>query len=258
MKFKSRAIFIVNVGSLFITLALLCYGCVGLSVEKPLPPEDVEENYLIENLEAKYSRHSKVAFLVTSYDFIKQQTQPFFLSTSDAPQNIYLDYHHSKAANDFDNAVGQKIQLFLKQECRISTFNLKDSGKFSSFAKSKSPQLLDIIEWLQSNTNIDLLLVFHYSLGEKGEARASMISPSIRSVGNYTFYGASWRTKIEKFSAYTFQTCLFDIKKSSRVMAYNYPGFVDPSAAVDALLICPAESGKKSETFYDVLSKIFE
>ena len=258
MKIKNHSFFIVNVWGLIMILGILCSGCVGLSVEKPLPPMDVEENYLIENPEIKYSRNSKIAFLVTSYDFIKQQNQPFFLSASDAPQNIYLDYHHSKEANDFDNAFSERIQLFLKQECNLSALNLKDSDKFTSFAKSSSPPLFDIIEWLRLNTKVDLLLIFHYSLGEKGEARASMILPSMRSLGNYTFYGASWRTKIVKFSAFTFQTCVFDIPKRVRVMAYNYPGFVEPSAAVDAFLTCPSESEPPPITFYDVLLKIFD
>jgi hypothetical protein len=258
MKIQIRSFFIVNFWGLVMMLGILCSGCVGLSVEKPLPPEGVQENYLIETPEIKYSRNSKVALLVTSYDFIKQQTQPFFLSTSDAPQNIFLDYHHSKEANEFDDAFGEKVQLFLKQECSLSTLDLKDNDKFSSFAKSSSLQLVDIIDWLRSNTNINLLLVFHYSLGEKGEARASMITPSITSFGNYTFYGASWRTKIKKFSAFTFQTCVFDIHKRTRVMAYNYPGFVNPSAAVDAFLICPSESEAPTKTFHDVLSKIFD
>jgi hypothetical protein len=117
---------------------------------------------------------------------------------------------------------------------------------------------LDIIEWLESNTNVDLLLVFHYSLGEKGEARASMIVPSITTFGNYTFYGASWRTTIEKFSAFTFQSCAFDIRKKARVMAYSFSGFVEPSAAVDAFLTCPSESEEASITFYDILSKLFD
>lgn len=226
-------------------LNILFSGCVGFSIKKPPPPEGVKENYLIENTAAGFSRNSKVAFLVTSYDFIKQQNQPFFLADRDAPEYIYLDYHHGKEDVAFDEAFRERIQLFLKEECSINAFDLKRNDKFSSFAKSASLQLSDIIAWLGSNTNIDLLLVFHYSLGEKGEAHS------------YMYVYVYWETNIEKFSAFTFQASAFDIQEKQRVMAYNFPAFVDPSAAVDVFITRAPELTENTKTFYEVLSLLF-
>lgn len=226
-------------------LNILFSGCVGFSIKKPPPPEGMKENYLIENTAAGFSRNSKVAFLVTSYDFIKQQNQPFFLADRDAPEYIYLDYHHGKEDVAFDEAFRERIQLFLKEECSINAFDLKRNDKFSSFAKSASLQLSDIIAWLGSNTNIDLLLVFHYSLGEKGEAHS------------YMYVYVYWETNIEKFSAFTFQASAFDIQEKQRVMAYNFPAFVDPSAAVDVFITRAPELTENTKTFYEVLSLLF-
>lgn len=236
-------------------LSILFSGCVGFSIKKPPPPKGVKKNYLIENTAAGFSRNSKVAFLVTSYDFIKQQSQPFFLAGRDVPEYIYLDYHHGKEDVAFDEAFRERIQLFLKKNCSVNALDLKRNDKFSLFTKSASLQLSDIIAWLGSNTNIDLLLVFHYSLGEKGEARASMIIPLFIAVVGPV--DVDWATKIEKFSAFTFQASAFDIQEKQRVMAYNFPAFVDPSAAVDVFITRAPELTENTKTFYEVLSKLF-
>jgi hypothetical protein len=246
---RTVSFFIVKAWSGIMMLSILFSGCVGFSIKKPPPPEGVKENYLIENREVRFPRKSKVAFLVTSYDFIKQQNQPFFLADRDAPEYIYLDYHHGKEDVAFDEAFRERIQLFLKEECSINAFDLKRNDKFSSFAKSASLQLSDIIAWLGSNTNIDLLLVFHYSLGEKGEAHTTR---RIR-----IFIDVDWTTKIEKFSAFTFQASAFDIQEKQRVMAYNFPAFVDPSAAVDVFITRAPEFTENTKTFYEVLSLLF-
>jgi hypothetical protein len=140
----------------------------------------------------------------------------------------------------------------------MKVWDLKPNDKFSTFAKSDSFQILDIITWMRSNTDIDFLIVLHYSLGEKGEARASMIIPFFIPVGNYALYGAHYKTKIEKYSAFTFQASVFDIQKKERIMSYNFPGFVNPDAAVDVFVTRTPDMKTKTKIFYEILSQLFD
>lgn len=255
MKFELDSHPNLTVLTVITVLGIYSFGCFGLSITKPSRPSGIKHNYLVETSETEFTPESKVAFLITSYDFIKQQDQPYFLSGSHTPENVYLDYRHSKDDRAYDEAFGQRVQLFLAKECNISALDLKTNPDFLSYAKSRSPQLSEIVEWLGQNTDLDLLLVFHYSVGEKGTARASRISPIIIPTGNYVLYGASWDTKIEKYSAFTFQACAFDIHRTVRIMAYNLPGFVEPSAAVDAFITSQSKSSR-AVPFHDVMLQI--
>jgi len=218
--------------SRILILSIFLSGCVGLSIEKTLP-KDAKENYLIGKNNVTFSKNAKIGLLLTSYDFIKQQTQSYFLTERDTPERIYLDYHYGKEAVVFDKFLREKIQLFFNKMYSMDVMDLKENNKFLNFVQSDSQQLADIITWIRLNTDIEYLLVFHYSLGEKGEVIASRIEPLYIPGGNYTLYSATYETKIVKFSAFTFQAAVFDIQRNERVIAYNFPVFVNPDAAVD-------------------------
>ena len=203
------------------------------------------------------SQNIKVALLVTSYDLIKQEDQPFFLALHDIPDRIFLDYHYGKEAIDFDYALRKKIQLFLNEKFSLDVADLKDNENFYTFSKSTALRLSDIIKWVVSNTNADLLLVFQYSLGEKGEARANNIMPIFIPAGNYIIYGAQYNTKIEKYSVFTFQSSTFDIKTAKRIMTYNFPEFVNPNAAVDVFASKHPNMTKDTKLFHEIFSRLF-
>ena len=242
--------------SRILILSIFLSGCVGLSIEKTLP-KDAKENYLIGKNNVTVSKNAKIGLLLTSYDFIKQQTQSYFLTERDTPERIYLDYHHGKEAVDFDKSLREKILLFFNKNFSINVLDLKENDKFLTFAQSDPHQLAGIITWIRLNTDIDFLLVFHYSLGEKGEVIASMINPYYIPAGNYALYGATYKTKIEKFSAFTFQASVFDIHRKEPVIFYNFPVFVNPDAAVDVFSTRTQHIKPKIKLFYEVLSEIF-
>lgn len=253
---KNRALsfYRVSICSGIIILNILLFGCTGLSIEKPTPPPGIKGNFLIEKPEAKYPLNTKVALLVTSYDFIKQQTQPFFLTEHHVPDYIFLDYHHGKEDVDFDKALREGIMLFLNKKGSLNAFDLKSDKQFCSFASSPSLQLSNIIEWLRSNTNIELLIVFHYSIGEKGQVRGI---PRLNKIGDFYSVGTAF-TWIETFSGFTFHASVFDIITKKRIIAYNLPIFVKPHAAVYSLYIDWPKQKKESQTFYEVLSAQFQ
>ena len=234
-----------------VAFCILLSGCVGFSIKKPSPPKGINENYLIENPDVKISQNSNFALLVTSYDFIKQQSQPFFLADHDVPEYIYLDYHHSADNIAFDEVFREKIQLFFKNECSVNILDMKTNKEFKYLAKSTSLQISEVIAWLKTNTNIDVLIVFHYSLGEKGEINPDMFLGAIAEA-----YYAFNATKIH--SAFTFQASAFDVHRKERIMAYNFPDFVDPKVAVDVFITKMPDMTAKTKTFYEVLSQIFD
>lgn len=259
---KNRAISFnrVSICCGLIILNILLLSCTGLSIEKPTSPPGIKGNFLVEKAEGKYPLSTKVALLVTSYDFIKQQSQPFFLTEHHVPDYIFLDYHHGKENVDFDKALREGIMLFLTKKCSLNAFDLKCDTHFCSFASSSSLHLSNIIEWLKSNTNANLLLVFHYSLGEKGEFHHFNVLNIMTVVGStannpYNIKTATW---IDRYTAFTFQASVFDIHTTKRVISYNFPIFVQPHAAIYSLYIdWPKKSGEL-QTFYEVLLSTFE
>ena len=243
-----------------IILNIFLPGCTGLSIEKPEPPAGIKGNFLVEKTEAKYPLSTKVALLVTSYDFIKQQTQPYFLTEEHVPDYIFLDYHHGKENVDFDKALREGIMLFLTKKCCLKVYDLKSDKQFCSFASASSLQLSNIMEWLKSNTDVELLIVFHYSLGEKGEFHHFNILNIMTVVGSaaenlYQIRTATW---IDRFAAFTFQASVFNIHTKKRIIGYNLPIFVKPHAALYSLDIDWPKQEKELQTFYEVLSATFE
>jgi hypothetical protein len=257
-KNRARSFCRVGICGGMIILNTLLVGCTGLSIEKPTSPPGIKGNFLIETPEAKYPLNTKVALLVTSYDFIKQQTQPFFITEQHVPDYIFLDYHHGKANVGFDKALRERLMLYLTKKLSLNVFDLKSDKQFCSFASSPSLQLSNIIEWLRSNTDMELFMAFHYSLGEKGQVRGI---PILSITGNQymQFYSvktaATW---IETFSGFTFQASVFDIITEKRIIAYNLPIFVKPHAAIYSLDIDWPKPKKELQTLCEVLSTAFE
>ena len=128
---------------------------------------------------------------------------------------------------------------------------MKTNNEFKYLAKSTSLQISEVIAWLKKNTNIDFLIVFHYSLGEKGEIHPDMFLGAIAEA-YYAFYA----TKIH--SAFTFQASAFDVHRKERIMAYNFPDFVDPKVAVDVFITKVPDMPAKTKTFYEILSQLFD
>ena len=239
-------------------LSFPVFSCVGHKIEKKF--ETIESNHFIDQSNiGSIDKTDKIGFLMASYDFILQINQPFFIDEENVLEYVFLDYHQSKGHIIFDKKIREKFQFFLSNNFTFIFIDIKDNITFQSYVKkNKRLTVKELLSWLKKNSDLKKIIIFYYSIGEKGEVQAENVIPMIIPIGPYIMYSARWDSEMVKYSAFTYQSSIFDINSGHCQIKYNFTKFVKPNSAVDSFYTKSSDFSKNSKSFIDVLSILFK